>query len=456
MASKIILTVTKGTLSGTVFVFEAHDTLLFGRQKECHIHLPDDKTVSRHHFLLEVSPPQAHLRDLGSRNGTFVNGVRYGGRQKHESPTEGGRHHYPEVDLYHNDEIRVGETRLHFEVHHQQARQTIYCQQCGRDVSDEVGPEQTGDFLCSRCRERMKNDPAVLLMNLFAQTPAKKTQGIQLADYQILKKLGEGGMGAVYLIAPKVRTQGHEMALKVMSARTAVDPHAKQTFLREIESTEALKHPNIVSFFGSGAEKSTFYFLLEYCQGGSVSNLIDLRGGRLTVAEAGPIMLQASRGLAYAHRMGFVHRDIKPQNILLSGTEGNWQAKIADFGLAKNISDAGLSGLTMSGEGFAGSLLFMARDQILDYKYTKPTSDIWSMGATFYFMLTGCFPRPNRSGADPIDIALKEKAVPLLKIAPELPPALASVIDRALAFHPKDRYSTADDMADALEKALKK
>ena len=260
-------------------------------------------------------------------------------------------------------------------------------------------------------------------------------------------------MGVVYLVQHKKNSR--LAALKVMLSKVAVNANARQEFLREIDNTRALKHPNIVEFLGSGVEKSTFYFLVEYCQGGSISNLMQRRGGSLTLAEAGPIMLQALEGLAFAHKQGFVHRDLKPQNILLSGSESRWVTKIADLGLAKSFINAGLSGMTMTGGGFSGSLLFMPREQVVNFKYVKPESDVWSMGASFYNMLTGDFPRPVKPGQDPVDVILNGDIVPLRQRYPHIPKDVATVIDRSVAQDPKDRYQTAGDMLKALAKVLK-
>src|SRR5213080_2168969 len=104
MSSKITLTIIAGSKRGEVFPFDKHDTLLFGRMDDAQICLPDDSQVSRHHFILEVNPPDARLRDLGSLNGTYVNNVKYGGREKHETPEEGAKRHYPQVDLHEGDE----------------------------------------------------------------------------------------------------------------------------------------------------------------------------------------------------------------------------------------------------------------------------------------------------------------------------------------------------------------
>ena len=293
-----------------------------------------------------------------------------------------------------------------------------------------------------------------LLLALFQQVKQQPADAdIYLADYDIQKKLGEGGMGVVYLV--KHKKSGRLAALKVMLSKVAVNADAKQGFLREIANTRALKHPNIVEFLGNGVEKSTFYFLLEYCQGGSLYNLMQHRGGSLTQAEAGPIMLQALEGLAFAHKQGFVHRDLKPPNILLSGCESQWMAKIADLGLAKSFINAGLSGMTMTGGGYAGSLFFMPHEQVVNFKYVKPVSDVWSIGASFYNMLTGNFPRPIKPGQDPVEVILNGDIVPIRQRYPQIPQDVGTVIDRSVAQDPKDRYQTAGDMLNALAKVLK-
>jgi serine/threonine protein kinase len=157
--------------------------------------------------------------------------------------------------------------------------------------------------------------------------------------------------------------------------------------------------------------------------------------------------------LAFAHEKGFVHRDLKPQNILLTGKDGHKTAKIADMGLGKNFEKAGFSGMTQTGE-FAGTWLFMPKEQVTNFKYFKPVSDVWSMGATFYNMLTGQFPRDFRRGQDPMEVILSGAIVPIHKRDPHLPARLVQVIDRSLASKPGDRYQNAGEMLDALEKVL--
>ena len=122
---------------------------------------------------------------------------------------------------------------------------------------------------------------------------------------------------------------------------------------------------------------------MEYCAGRSLDTLMAAHRGRLSLALAGPIILQTLEGLAFAHEQGIVHRDLKPQNILLSSATQPILAKIADVGLAKHFAKAGFSGLTLTGT-YAGTPLFLPREQIINFKYAKPVSDIWSVGATIY------------------------------------------------------------------------
>jgi hypothetical protein len=452
MAAKIRLAVIQGAQQGKEFIFDQHDTFIFGRMEDCHACLPDDNQVSRHHFLLEANPPDARLRDLGSLNGTYVNGQKYGGREAHETPEQGALRQYPQVDLHSGDEIQVGQTviRLQVELPPAPLRQPVRCQKCGRDVSREVGPARQGDYVCDTCREQAQSDPLALLAALLAQVRQPSGE-LNLPDWNIERKLGEGGMGAVYLARHK--KDGRRAAVKVMLSRVVVDERARKEFLREVEITRNLKHKNIVEFIDYGSTGSAFYFLMEFCESGSAADLMLRRGGRLSLAEAGPVMLQALEGLAFAHSRDYVHRDLKPHNILLAGPERRWTAKVGDLGLAKNAAKAGLSGMTATGS-YGGSFPFMPREQVTNFKYVKPVSDVWSMGATFYFLLTGQFPRDFRRGQDPVEAILHGTIIPLRKRDPKIPPALAEVVNRSLANNPEDRYPNAGEMRKALEKVL--
>jgi serine/threonine protein kinase len=214
-----------------------------------------------------------------------------------------------------------------------------------------------------------------------------------------------------------------------------------------------LRHGHIVALLDSGSTGSAFYFVMELCEGGSVGDLMARNGGKLPLPQAGSIVMQALEGLAHAHRNGFVHRDLKPQNILLDRSADGWTAKIADFGLAKNFQQAGFSGMTMTGH-YCGTPYFMPREQVIQFRDVKPTSDVWSMGATFYNMLTGQTPRDFPPGLDPIEIILRGGIIPIRRRDRSIPKKVAEVIDRAVLVTPNDRYQDAAEMRDAMAKAL--
>jgi serine/threonine-protein kinase len=491
VSGKVNLKVTSGKLLGRQYMFNEHDILLFGRQDDCHVCLPNDPLVSRHHFILEINPPELRLRDLGSMNGTYVNGKKYGGRGRQETPQQGAQRKYPEVDLRHDDEIQVGETTLRVGVEMpaecvecgaliaEEARarsawlgggylcdscraklpsaesaersQIARCKRCGRTSPVEMNTAQQADYLCDDCREKAENDPLELLLALFQQVRQPESVELNVPDYKILKKLGRGGMGAVYLAQHKETEK--VVALKVMLARVAVGEHSRMRFQQEVEITRALRHPHIVEFLDHGSVSGVFYFLLEFCEGGSINDLMVQHGGRLSLAVAGPIMLQALEGLAFAHQQGFVHRDLKPQNILLAGKGPSWTAKVADMGLAKNFDQAGFSGMTATGS-YGGSFQFMPREQVTNFKYCKPVSDVWAMGATFYNMLTGAYPRETPYGQDPIDVILRGDMVPIHRRLPGLPKRIEEIIDRSLANRISDRFQTAGEFLVELEKSL--
>jgi serine/threonine protein kinase len=293
----------------------------------------------------------------------------------------------------------------------------------------------------------------LLLELLRRAAQAEPEVEIRIPNYEIERKIGEGGMGAVYLV--RHTKDNTHAALKVMLARIAVDTNKREEFQREMKATRALQHKYIVKFLESGAAGSIFYFLLEYCNGGCMFDLMRQRGGRVSIPEGGLLLLQALEGLAYVHAHGFVHRDLKPHNILLSGTGWQRVAKVADLGLAKNFEQAGLSGMTVTGN-FAGSFPYMPREQVTDFKYFKPVSDVWAMGATFYHILTGQFPRNYRAKQDPLEMVLSGAVVPIRQRDPSIPSPIARVIDRALADEVENRYQDAGEMYQEFARALQK
>jgi hypothetical protein len=452
MPGKVTLRVTAGPLSGRSFDFSAHDTFLFGRSPDCHAQLdPSDTTASRHHFLLEVNPPTARLRDLGSLNGTLVNGVRFGGRARHLGPQEAPTGQ-AEIDLQNGDRVRVGHT--HFEV---AIEAPPSCCECGVAIAAAELEECSwvaGTFLCAPCRAKGVGFGPVSLPDRPVALPVPVPRARAVGDvpevegYEIQRALARGGMGAVYLA--RRRQDGRTVALKILLPKTLVDPTAREVFQREIDVTRALRHPNIVELLDHGATEDSFYFAMEYCAGGSVRAVLKARSSPFAVPDAVELARQALCGLAYAHAQGFVHRDLKPENLLVGGDEG--QVKIADFGLAKSYGQAGFSGLTATG-AVAGTLYFMPREQLVSFRVVQPASDVWSMGATLYFLLTRQFARDFRPGQDPLPVILGGGVVPIRARDPRIPEPLAIVIDRALADDLDVRYPTATEFLRDLDGA---
>jgi eukaryotic-like serine/threonine-protein kinase len=416
MPGKVTLTVTAGPIRGRSFEFTEHDTFLFGRAADCHAELPSgDTSASRHHFLLEANPPKARLRDLGSLNGTHVNGVRHGGRGRKESPEQGALRDFAQVDLAPGDEIRVGATVFSVA------------------IESPMGPTI-----------RASENPT----DRFVPTPTARLSAQELpgsmAGYELGRVLGRGGMGAVYLA--RRHSDGAEVAVKVMLPQVVVDPSARDAFLREIEITRSLRHPRIVEVFDFGFDGEGFFFAMEYCPGGSALSLMRAQGGRVDLPTGLRIARDVLDGLAFAHDGGFVHRDVKPDNILLAA---DGSARLTDFGLAKSFQQAGLSGMTATGT-VAGTPYFMPREQLTSFRQLRPASDVWSLGATLCFLLTGQHVRRFVKGKDPIAVILRGGIVPMRDRSPDLPPALVQVLDKAIADDVKERYATAGEMQQAL------
>jgi serine/threonine-protein kinase len=489
MRGKITLKVTAGPLRDLTFNFEDHETFIFGRAKDCHARLAkDDITASRHHFILEVNPPDVRLRDLGSLNKTLVNGIGYGGREFWESPDEAVKRNYPTVDLHDGDEIRVGETI--FKVIMQaycrdcgleipdsfkplckisdflylcgscrnkgdsEDANTVLtrarsCELCGKDVSGEMGA-RPGVYTCEACRTKGAANLASMLERYVHKSDAPTEMvGAGITMYDVGKKIGEGAMGEVFVARRK--SDGMQAAVKVMLAKVAVDEYSRQMFLREIKEMDRLDHPNIVKMLSYGSYGSSFYFVMEYCQGGSLSDLYKRRGP-LNLTEATPIFSQALEGLAAAHQLGTVHRDLKPPNILMTESHGGI-VKIADFGLAKNFEKSGLSGFTVTGAA-GGTPEFMPREQYTNYKYVKPSTDVFSIGATFYYLLTGKFVRDFSSKEDRISVVLNKDVIPIQNRGVSIPPQTAKVINRSISDDAGERYSSSVEMLQELRDAL--
>ena len=269
--------------------------------------------------------------------------------------------------------------------------------------------------------------------------------GTRLGPYTIVELLGKGGIGTVYLA--KNRNTGDLEAVKMLLPELMESAEIKERFRREISNSAVLDHPNIIKVKDYGRYNDICYYAMEYCKGGSLVDLLRREGGILSYEKAVRITIQILDGLEYAHTVtvpyerlsgasqnsekGLVHRDIKPENILIQDTDKKAIVKIADFGLAKIFRMAGFSGKTRTGS-VGGSPGFISRQQLVNFKYSKPEVDLWSATAVLYFLITGTPPRKCGNEKNPFNTILKNSPVPIRKADPCVPEDLASVIDNAL------------------------
>ncbi|HAG81306.1 MAG TPA: serine/threonine protein kinase [Cyanobacteria bacterium UBA12227] len=450
MSAKVILTATSGSLKGQQFEFSDRTTCIIGRAPDCHPRLPNDKTISRYHCLLDINPPDIRIRDFGSKNGTYVNGKMIGKRQPYQTLEEGARTRFPEYDLKEGDEIKLRNTV--FRVSIEGAKNDNVGQAALRE--SPVDPRQS----CPSTLE-LQYAPTIV------QVETSNSNFPCLRGYTTLKWLGKGEFGEVYLAH---HNQNRELvAIKVMRSPTTT-PDAIKRFLEEVEKIKALHHPNIVQLKESGYEENSFFFTLDYCKGGSVADLMRYRDGQLSIDEAISITLQVLDGLQYAHTIeispipsdngitktvkGLVHRDLKPTNIFLSTIGLGAIAKIANYGLTTAFDLAGLGGLSRSGIQVTPPA-FMPRQQVIDLKYAKPEVDVWAVAACLYYMLTGTVPR-NFTHQDPFLVVLQINPVPIRERNASIPKPLAEVIDLALVDHPNLHFKNAGAFKRALESVL--
>lgn len=441
MAARVTLSLVRGRLEAGEYAFEERTTCLLGRAEDCSPRLPDDehhRTVSRHHCLLDISPPAARIRDFGSLNGTYVNETRIGRREPGQTPAEASASMFPEHDLADGDEIRLGDTVFRVGI----ATGTLvlaHCAKCGRELGDAA---EVDEYVCASCQA----EPAAVLRLLLELARGGRRELAPIAGYELIRELGRGGMGAVHLA--RHEASGETVALKVMLPRVAASEAARARFLREVALTRALRHPNIAALHDAGFGGGTFFFTMEFCAGGALDDL--LTDGPLPPDEAVGLIRQVLAGLEHAHSHGVVHRDLSPGNILLSpADDGTMTAKVADFGLAKAFDQAGLSGLTRTGTA-AGKPYYISRRQVVNFRDATPTVDVWAAAACLYKALSGRHPREFPPGRDPWHVVLQEPAVPIRSRAPDVPTDLASVVDRALREERGEGYATAAEFAEAL------
>ena len=261
--------------------------------------------------------------------------------------------------------------------------------------------------------------------------------------YQIIKSIGEGGMANVYLAYDTILDRN--VAVKVLRGDLATDEKFVRRFQREALSASSLSHPNIVEVYDVGEDNGQYYIVMEYIEGCQLKQLLKKRG-RLTLSEVIDIMLQITDGLSVAHDAYIIHRDIKPQNIMIldSGL-----VKITDFGIAMAMNSTQLT----QTNSVMGSVHYLPPEQA-NGKGSTLQSDIYSMGILMYELLTGELPY---KGDNAVEIALKhlkEKIPSVREKLPEIPQSVENIIIKATAKNPKNRYADARSMNEDLRTCL--
>jgi serine/threonine protein kinase/formylglycine-generating enzyme required for sulfatase activity len=296
--------------------------------------------------------------------------------------------------------------------------------------------------------------------------------GTQLGQYRLLERIGAGGMGQVFKAVHP--TMQRVVAVKIMGANLVQDARARARFRREVQSAARLAHPNIVMAYDAAEEAGRCFLVMEYVEGRDAAALVQAHGPA-PVGVACDIVRQAALGLQHAHEQGMVHRDIKPGNLVIAARRppglgsgsgpvpagAGWPAlplvKVLDFGLARihaGDSDPAIhvpGSTPLTREGYVvGTPEFMAPEQASGFGHTDIRSDIYSLGCTFYCLLTG---RPPFSGSSLLEIMVQHLHSPLPPVTdnrPDVAPDVAAVLERMLAKRPEDRYQTPGEVADAL------
>ncbi len=273
---------------------------------------------------------------------------------------------------------------------------------------------------------------------------AGRTRGFKLGDYVIRDQIGQGGMGTVYLAVHA--TLGRKAAVKVLPPSIAADQLSRQRFLREARTAAALDHPNVVKLYDVARDEDVWYLVMEFVEGKTLEQLVKA-GGPMPYTRAAQYVAQAASGLQHAHEKGFIHRDIKPANLILTPEGG---VKILDMGLARPVGPEGILTVALDPGAVVGTADYISPEQVTSDPDIDIRADIYCLGLTFYYLVTG---RPPFEGSTAGKLVKQKLAqLPLLdEVVPNFPPTLADVIHRMTAKERNARYDTPTDVILALK-----
>lgn len=287
-----------------------------------------------------------------------------------------------------------------------------------------------------------------LQANLLLQN---RSADLLVGPYLLFEKIGQGGAGDVY----KARHQHMEriVALKVIKKKLVSDPEVMARFVREVKVVSQLGHPNVVQAHDAGPHGANFFLAMEYVEGTDLARLVKERGP-LAAELAREYVRQAALGLQHIHERGLIHRDIKPSNLMLVHTQGSaGQIKILDLGLARLrqplVSDAA-GQVTGPGAMMIGTLDYMAPEQAIDFASADIRADIYSLGCTLYYLLTGRPPFPDCTVAEKLLRHQQAEPTPVEQQRNDLPANLGPVLQQMMAKRPAERFQTPGEVATAL------
>jgi serine/threonine protein kinase len=445
-------------------VFGPESIVVIGRDSNCDFVI-NGHGVSRKHCQLEFKHGSWMLFDLGSINGTIVDGVRVGKTSKSISTAS--------VFLQSKCALQLGDTFLTLIVepvaetasppNEDESVRTALIDEVASTIP--VAPIQQEEVFRTIFAEPRQTDSNSQSSDQLQGTLCAAVRPVAVAEcsetvrpgnlvrgYRIDKKIGSGGMGDVYLACHE-SSPSKKYAIKFFRSEIMESDLNRLRFLREMDLMKELEHPVLIRAIESGEEGGRLFFVMDYCMGGDLHSLLQ-KSGSLPVRRVVKLMHRLLAGIGYAHNLGIVHRDLKPSNILLNRLpSGRYSPKIGDLGLAKCYFQAGASGITINGS-VGGTWGYMPVEQLKNFRLVSPSSDVWSLGAIMYECLTLQLPRPLISG-DPVRTVLESQVVPIEKIRSDIPPALARFIARSLARAPEHRFQDGKSMQESLAEVAK-
>jgi hypothetical protein len=495
---RLRLSFRTGAHRGHVLEFDPPRTLILGRSSQADLQIYDER-ISRRHCAIRVDPQGGRVKDLGSGNGTFLNGVEV-----------------RETVIAEGDVLTIGRTEI--ELRYLDAAPgpspfasaapaqppppapvgaapqpfapapapfaggpfgpapaplpptmaPAYALGAGGPFGGgpfggpgQVAPTAASPGLpplppspligrpCAMCGEPIDAEGAALAVEHRGRVLCGRcTPRVEVPGYKLERTLGEGAMGVVYLA--RDLKLNIPVALKVLKVRGEITTEARARFFREAATAAQLDHRHIVKVLNMGEAPPFLFFVMEFVRGRSLKAWIDEHRA-LPLPSVVRIAVQVGLALEHARERHIVHRDLKPENILV---QDDGLAKLADFGLAKNVLASGASGLTRPGDGL-GTLPYMPPEQIEDALNADHRSDIYSFGATIYHMLTGEPPFRGRTTLEYFKMIREQTPRPISQFRGDVPRVLEILVEKALAKRPEDRFQQVGDMLRILQQFLR-